>query len=84
MKENKIKGHDDLDPLCTNIVYCIYYTNGQMYIGKRTVRSISVLPVLKTKARDNSVKITRHILRDENGNILTSKGARKEARAMGT
>ena len=30
-----IHGHSDLDPLCTDIVYIIHYTNGQMYIGKK-------------------------------------------------
>ena len=83
MKVKKVTGHSDLDPLCTDIVYCIFYTNGQKYIGKKVVRSVSVLPILKTKTRDDGNMITRHILRDEDGRILTSKKARKEARARG-
>ena len=38
MKVKKHTGHADLDPLCTDIVYIIHYTNGQMYIGKKTVQ----------------------------------------------
>jgi len=79
----EITEHSDLDPLCTDIVYCIYYTSGHKYIGKKVVRSISVLPVLKTRTRDDGNMITRHILRDEDGRILTSKAARKAARARG-
>ncbi len=79
----QIESHEDLDPLCTDIVYCITYRDGSRYIGKKTVRSISVLPVLKTKARVGSNLITRHILRDEKGKIITSKAAKREARTRG-
>ena len=82
-EEKEIKSHTDLDPLCSDIVYCITYTDGSLYIGKKTVRSVSVLPVLKTKTRDDGNIITRHILRDEKGKIITGKAARKEARARG-
>jgi len=78
-----ILGHDDLDALCTDFVYVIHYTDGRMYIGKKTVRSMSVLPVLKTKTRDNGNMITRHILRGDDGKIITSKPARKAARLAG-
>jgi hypothetical protein len=62
----------------------ITYEDDTSYIGKRTVRSMSVLPKLKNKVRENVLEeITRHILRDEEGNIITSKKARKEARARG-
>jgi poly-gamma-glutamate capsule biosynthesis protein CapA/YwtB (metallophosphatase superfamily) len=54
-----------------------------MYVGKKTVRSMSVLPKLKTKTRGDSNIITRHILRDEDGKIITGKAARKTARARG-
>ena len=81
--EKEINSHSDLDPLCTDIVYCIYYDNGQRYFGKKCVRSISTLPVLKTKSRPGSGVICRHILRDEEGKIITSKKNRKEARARG-
>ena len=79
----EVKSHDDLDPLCTDIVYCIYYTNGQMYFGKKTVRSKSTLPARKRKPRENAVQITKHVLRNEYGMILTTVKARKEARARG-
>ena len=79
----EVNSHDDLDPLCTNFVYVIHYTNGQAYIGKRTVRSMSILPVLKTKVRDEGNLITRHILRGDDGKIITSKAAKKAARLAG-
>ena len=78
-----ILSHDDLDPLCTDFVYIIHYTDGRAYIGKRTVRSMSVLPVLKTRTRDDGNLITRHILRGDDGKIITSKAARKAARLAG-
>jgi len=81
--DREINSHEDLEPLCTNIVYMIKYKTGQMYIGKRTVRSMSTLPALKTKRREDSTLITRHILRDEDGNIITSKVGRREARKRG-
>ena len=80
---SRVLSHEDLDSLCTDIVYCIYYTNGQMYVGKKTVKSLSVLPKLKTKDRKEGNTITRHILRDEEGKIITGKAARKAARARG-
>lgn len=41
MYQNKeVLGHNDLHPECTDFVYEIRYTNGQKYIGKKTVRSI--------------------------------------------
>ena len=82
-EDKEIHSHDDLDPLCSDIVYCITYTDGSLYIGKKTVRSMSVLPILKTRTRDDGTLITRHVLRDEDGKIITSKTARKAARARG-
>jgi len=82
-EDKEIHSHDDLDPLCSDIVYCITYTDGSLYIGKKTVRSHSVLPTRKTKGRLNARLITRHVLRDEDGKIITSKAARKAARARG-
>ena len=38
-KNKEVHGHDDLLPECTDFVYMIEYTNGQRYIGKKTVRS---------------------------------------------
>ena len=82
-EDKEIHSHEDLDPLCSDIVYCITYTDGSLYIGKKTVRSMSVLPILKTRTRDDGTLITRHVLRDEDGKIITSKTARKAARARG-
>ena len=82
-EDKEVSSHDDLDPLCTDIVYCIIYTDGRKYIGKKCVRSSSILPVLKTKRRGEGELITRHILRDEKGKIITSKAERKKARARG-
>jgi len=82
-KDKEIKSHSDLHKDCTDIVYIIMYTSENLYIGKKTVRSTSLLPKLKTKVREGARTITRHILRDEQGNIITSKADRKKARARG-
>lgn len=79
----EITSHKDLHPDCTDIVYCIEYVNGCKYIGKKTVRSTSTMPVLKTKVREGAELITRHILRDSEGKIITSKKDKKLARAAG-
>lgn len=42
-----IRDHSDLLEGCTDIVYVINYTNGQKYIGKKTVRSIRRLKPTK-------------------------------------
>lgn len=39
-RDEEIHGHSDLKPECTDFVYVITYTNGQQYIGKKTVRSM--------------------------------------------
>ena len=79
----EIKSHEDLLPDCTDFVYELLFTDGTKYIGKKTVRSISTLPVLKTKSRPGSGVICKHILRDEDGKIITSKHGRKKARERG-
>jgi len=38
-EDKEIHGHEDLDPLCTDFVYIIHYTNGQSYIGKKRIRA---------------------------------------------
>ena len=50
-KNKQINSHDDLLPDCTDFVYMIYYSNGQKYIGKKTVRSKRKKPPLKGKKR---------------------------------
>ena len=50
-KNKEVKTHKDLHPDCTDFVYWIAYTNGQHYIGKKTVRSIRKFPPLKGKKR---------------------------------
>jgi hypothetical protein len=84
VNEYAIRSHDDLHEDCTDIVYRITYEDGTSYVGKKTVRSISTLPKLKNKVRENVVKeITKHVLRDEDGHVITSKKKRKEARDRG-
>ena len=79
----EIHSHEDLNSECTDIVYEITYRDGRKYLGKKGVRSVSTVPALKTKSRDGANLITRHILRDEEGKIITSKAARKAARSRG-
>lgn len=81
-EKQAINDHKDLHPECTDIVYIFTYSCGKKYIGKKTVRSYSVKPILKTEGEGTEV-VTRHILRDEEGNIITSKRGRKEARGRG-
>ncbi len=54
-KGEKVFCHDDLLPGCTDFVYIIEYTNGQMYIGKKTVKSIRKKPPLKGKKRNRRI-----------------------------
>ena len=82
-QDRAIKSHDDLFKDCTDFVYELLFTDGTKYIGKKTVRSISTLPVLKTKSRPGSGVICKHVLRDEDGKIITSKQGRKNARERG-
>ncbi len=58
-KEKQILSHADLLPQCTDVVYCIEYTDGRKYIGKKTVRGWRTLPPLKGKKRK------RKILKDQ-------------------
>lgn len=57
-KGKEVHCHDDLLPGCTNFVYMIEYTNGQKYIGKKTVQSIRRLKPTKAqlKIRKNYVR----------------------------
>lgn len=48
-KEKKVKSHEDLLPECTDIVYCIYYTSGKKYVGKKAVRSMRRLKPTKAQ-----------------------------------
>ena len=48
-KEKKVKSHEDLLPECTDIVYCIYYTSGKKYVGKKSVRSMRRLKPTKAQ-----------------------------------
>ena len=78
-----VLSHDDLFDNCTDFVYELTYSDNTKYIGKKTIRSISTLPVLKTKSRPGSGVICKHILRDEDSKIITSKHGRKKARERG-
>jgi len=57
-KGKEVHSHEDLLPGCTDFVYEITYTNGQMYIGKKCVRSIRRLKPTKAqlKIRKNYVR----------------------------
>lgn len=46
-QRSEIYCHDDLLPGCTDFVYLLTYTNKQMYIGKKTVRSVRRLKPTK-------------------------------------
>ena len=48
-KEEQVASHSDLLPGCTDIVYCIYYTSGKRYVGKKTVRSMRRLKPTKAQ-----------------------------------
>lgn len=74
-KENVVNSHDDLLPECTDIVYCIYYTSGKKYIGKKTVRSLRRLK--PTKAQ---LKIRKNFKRVEvkNAPFVDYVGSSKE------
>ncbi len=50
-KNKPIATHEDLLPECTDFVYILKYTNGQKYIGKKTIRSKRKKPPLKGKKR---------------------------------
>lgn len=54
-KGKEVHCHDDLEEGCTDFVYWIEYTNGQNYIGKKTVRSIRKKPPLKGKKRNRRI-----------------------------
>ena len=38
-KDHPVTSHDDLPEEITDIVYCIGYTDGKRYIGKKSIRS---------------------------------------------
>lgn len=56
-KNKKVKCHGDLLPGCTDFVYMIHYTNGQKYVGKKTVMSLRKRPPLKGYKRNRRVMI---------------------------
>lgn len=63
-KGKEIHSHEDLLPGCTDFVYEITYTNGQRYIGKKTIRSMRRLK--PTKAQ---LKIRKNYVRKEMKNL---------------
>ncbi len=52
---SEVSTHEDLLPGCTDFVYLITYTDGRMYIGKKTVRSFRLKPPLKGKKRKRRI-----------------------------
>ena len=67
-----IKSHDDLLPNCTHFVYEITYTNGQKYIGQKTVKSKRKRPPLKGKKRCRRVWMNVPFLNYEGSSELTA------------
>jgi len=61
---------------CIGFVYCIHYTDGTKYIGKKLAKTTFMLPALKNgEPREFSKRVNRIIRRDENGNIVKGKKA---------
>lgn len=58
-KNKEVHCHDDLLPGCTDFVYMIEYTNGQLYIGKKNIQSKRKRPPLKGKKR-NRILMIKH------------------------
>ena len=62
--DSEVHSHDELHPECTDFVYEILYTNGQRYIGKKTVRSIR-----RKKPTKAQLKIRKNFVRKEMTNL---------------
>ena len=73
----------ELDPNTNYVVYTIYYTDGTRYIGKYQVRSILTKPAPKNLI-EGVEYFNKHVMRDNDGNIITSAVGRKKARTGGT
>lgn len=82
-KGKNIYSHEDLHLECTDFVYELVFSDNTRYLGKKTVRSESILPAQKKGIREGAERVFRHILRDDNGKIITSKAGRKQARKEG-
>ena len=54
-KNKVVRGHEDLLPGCTDIVYLIIFRGGFKYIGKKTVAAMRKRPPLKGKKRARRV-----------------------------
>lgn len=79
---NPINSHKDLHPNTTHLVYIIYYADGSKYIGKVATVKTLTKPAPK-KLKTNVRYFNKEVLRDEQHNIITSKSAKKAARARG-
>lgn len=82
-KGKEIKSHADLHKDCTDFVYELQFVSGRKYIGKKTCRSESILPAQKKGLREGAERVYRHILRNEDGKIITSKADKRKARKTG-
>ena len=67
-RDKEIFTHEDLAPDCTDFVYEIWYTNGQKYIGKKTVRSLRRL-----KPTKKQLAIRKNYVRKEVTNLPFAK-----------
>ena len=63
-------------------VYIIHFKDGTQYIGKKTARSLRSIPATK-KAKHDCERISKIIMRDEDGKVITSKDGIRKARARG-
>lgn len=68
-----VETHDDLHPDCSDFVYIIEYTNGQKYIGKKTIKSIRKKPPLKGKKRCRRI-LTKHPFVNYEGSMAKGLG----------
>lgn len=67
-----------------SVVYRIDYEGGFFYYGKKKLQSESTIPALKSGVvREGYERITKRVLRDEEGKIVVSKANIKKARARG-
>lgn len=75
-KTKTISSHADLLVDCTDIVYLITYTNGQKYLGKKTVRSMR-----RVKPTKKQLAIRKNYKRVELKNIpfVKYEGSHKQS-----
>ncbi len=68
-----IRGHNDLFPECTDIVYEIQFESGEKYIGKKAVRAFRLKPPLKGKKRKRRVMTNLPFVKYQGSNDLAKE-----------